>query len=175
MQIALSVSAFLKRYPVSTLQDIYKGFFQDEFGPGHLLNDPDRSHNYMMKELGEMKTQRRYSAEPCGLGNNFVRVSLDLVKDGYISADEYFQLFMKSAQSFQLPEIDLWIKKWNAIEEEINPLKDRIDDYDKHCAIINLQLLKGDAVAHHSKKFVEKYDPHYRIFHVSVADNYLRI
>ena len=38
-QIRAAVENQLKAYPKSTLQDLYKNFFQDYFGPGHIVSD----------------------------------------------------------------------------------------------------------------------------------------
>ena len=34
-------------YPESTLKDIYKNFFQDAFGPGHLMSDAEDAEKRM--------------------------------------------------------------------------------------------------------------------------------
>ena len=33
----------VETYPASTLKDIYKNFFQDAFGPGHLMSNASRN------------------------------------------------------------------------------------------------------------------------------------
>jgi hypothetical protein len=38
-RICAAVERQLSAYSESTLQDLYKNFFQDYFGPGHLLDD----------------------------------------------------------------------------------------------------------------------------------------
>ena len=38
-QIRRAVERQLRMYPKSTLQDLYKNFFQDYFGPGHIVSD----------------------------------------------------------------------------------------------------------------------------------------
>ena len=38
-RVASAVERMLADYPQSTLQDIYKSFFQDRFGPGHIVPD----------------------------------------------------------------------------------------------------------------------------------------
>jgi hypothetical protein len=41
----------LKYYPEARLRDIYKNFFQDAFGPGHLIPDTTHAGNYLNYEL----------------------------------------------------------------------------------------------------------------------------
>ena len=53
-----SIERQLTTYPESTLQDIYKSFYQEHFGPGHIISDTASARRYLMSELSEMgKTQ----------------------------------------------------------------------------------------------------------------------
>jgi hypothetical protein len=173
-EITSSVAEFLRMYPESTLEDIYKGFFQDEFGPGHLLSDVEASRKYLLRELSLIQSKKRYKAEPCGTGQNFYRVNLDLILDGYITVDDYFKAFEESATSFRLPDIEDWKEKWAQTEILIRPLQNQIKGYKKSILFLNKRLSDGKAVAHHSKAFVEKYDPHYRIIHRSLIEKYFK-
>lgn len=38
-QVKHAIVHQLENYPASTLKDIYKNFFQDAFGPGHLMSN----------------------------------------------------------------------------------------------------------------------------------------
>jgi hypothetical protein len=46
-----AVSRQMKAYPKSTLADLYKNFFQDKFGPGHIIADTSSAGRYLRKEL----------------------------------------------------------------------------------------------------------------------------
>src|SRR5512138_100258 len=109
--IERAVRAQTRLYPKSGLQDIYKSFFQDEFGPGHLLSDTAGAWQYLEYELSEMTSSGNHTAEPCGTGKNFYRVPLDLVKDGMISDTALFCSFMEGATKFSLPDVESWKKK----------------------------------------------------------------
>ena len=37
--VRVAVSRQMQKYPKSTLKDLYKNFFQDKFGPGHIIGD----------------------------------------------------------------------------------------------------------------------------------------
>src|SRR5690554_5807831 len=93
----------LKIFPLLTLVDLYKSLFQDEFGPGHLLENVDASFCYLEKELKNMKNHNRYAIESCGLGNNFCRVPLDLILNQQIDIKTYFSLFLEGSKSFKEP------------------------------------------------------------------------
>jgi len=153
----------LELYPESTLQDIYKSFFQDEFGPGHLLDDTAGARQYLEYELANMISRGNYRVEPCGAGGNFYRVPLDLVKDGRISFEEYFSAFMASASSFKTPEVKVWSGKWDRIVEEIEKMDLSIKGFEEDKARLRQMLAGGEFVVHHSALYSKLYDPHYRI------------
>ena len=48
------LTRFIRQYPQATLQDIYKGAFQDRFGPAHILTDRNAVEAYIKSELEEM-------------------------------------------------------------------------------------------------------------------------
>lgn len=161
--ITQAVRAQLELYPESTLQDIYKSFFQDEFGPGHLVGDTAAARIYLEKELSEMTSRQNYFARPCGAGEHFYRVPLDLVKDGLIPPEDFFSAFMQSAASFKMPEVKEWQVKWQEIVREIESMDLDIPGFEADKQALEQMLGQGDYVVHHSDSFREAYDPHYRI------------
>lgn len=167
-----AVAKMLEKYPHALLEDICKSFFQDEFGPGHLLNDVQASRLYLLRELSQMESLERYQPEPCGLGQNFYRVNLDMIKDEIISFDQFFTAFTESATAFALPTAESWKQKWMDIEGCLKPLKTLIADFDKSQSYLQNRLNQGKVVVHHSKRYVESYHPHYRIIHKQVLKKY---
>lgn len=175
-EIQQAVNNQLEMYPESTLQDIYKSFFQDEFGPGHLLDDTDAARKYLKYELSQMVSKGNYEAELCGTGRNFFRVPLDLVKDGKISKEKFLDAFVKSAASFKVPNIDDWRDKWEKIVTEIETMDLKIRNFNEDKRALSEMLNRGEAVAHHSKIYSERYTPHYRIISrdllpITIPDN----
>ena len=71
-------------YPKSTLCDIYKSFFQDRFGPGHLISDTTIAGLYLRKELSTMTESLTPDYEPTGCEGNFYRVNLSVIKEGKV-------------------------------------------------------------------------------------------
>jgi len=153
----------LQHYPESTLQDIYKSFFQDEFGPGHLIGDTNHAREYFDYELLEMTSSGNYIAEPCGTGHNFFRVPMDLVKDGKITPEDYFAAFIESASFYRIPEPGVWHEKWHIIVQEIEAMHLSIENFEQDKAALDGMLQSGQTAVHHSKVYSERYDPHYRI------------
>jgi hypothetical protein len=162
-EVTRAVKSQLERYPESSLQDIYKSFFQDEFGPGHLLTDTAGAWQYLEDELSEMTSSGNHAAEPCGTGKNFYRVPLDLVKDGVISDSSLFRAFMESASSFRKPDLESWKKKWKEIELVIEDLHLDLRGFKQDREALAEMFAKGETAVHHSMKYDELYQPHYRI------------
>lgn len=162
-EIVQAVRNQLQRYPESSLQDIYKSFFQDEFGPGHLLNDTAGARKYLEYELSEMTSTGNHVAEPCGTGKNFFRVPLELVKEGMIPFESYLAAFMESAASFRSPETGEWKRKWEQIVRVIESMNLEIQNFEEDKMAISRMLDSGEAIVHHSVKYEELYNPHYRI------------
>ncbi|MBW6460190.1 MAG: hypothetical protein K0B08_06410 [Bacteroidales bacterium] len=162
-EIRLAVEQQLQFYPESTLQDIYKSFFQDEYGPGHLLNDTNAARNYFDYELSQMISSGNYRVEPCGTGKNFFRVPLGLVKDGIVPAEDYFDAFMASAGAFREPGIMDWKKEWDRIFRAIEGMNPDIENFEADKMMLENMLEEGRFVVHHSRAYIENYDPHYRI------------
>ena len=75
--VKASVNRQLEIYPKSTLKDLYKHFFQDKFGPGHIVKDTTSSGKYLRLELSQMTKTSGGIAEPTGWEGNFVRLNLD--------------------------------------------------------------------------------------------------
>lgn len=162
-QIRQAITKQMELYPKSNLQDIYKSFFQDEYGPGHLIEDVSFAREYFDLELEDMVSRGRREAEPCGTGRNFYRVPMDLVKDGIINEDEYFNAFMESSKNFKAPDVWSWEKKWQGILKEIEAMDLQIPNLEGDKEAIAKYLKHGEAVVHHSDTYNDTYDPHYRI------------
>ena len=168
-EMEIAVQSQLKHYPESTLIDIYKSFFQDRFGPGHLIEDTAASREYFDEELAKMNSRGRHLPEPCGLGEQFYRVPLDLVKDGRLEADVFFGIFLDGAKSFKSAgdidkaEIEAWKESWRKIVVVVESMDLNLPGFEADKAVIEEMLGRGKIVAHHSPKYIETYDPHYRI------------
>ncbi len=154
-------------YPASTLKDICKNFFQDYYGPGHLLSDTAKALKYLNYEL-DMITDRKIDTikvYPLGFKHQFYRINLSFIRDGIIPKAAYFNAFVKSAQKFQEPDIEEWKQLFRQIVDAINEMGLTLPDFDDELQEVNQQLEQGEPVVHHSKLFIDTYHPHYRIIH----------
>jgi hypothetical protein len=90
------VRAYFERYPKATLQDVYKGSFQDVFGPAHILTNRQAVQNYIESE---MKSASGFPGEdfvPCGWKGQFYQVNLKVIADGRVPMDVFVDAFMQS-------------------------------------------------------------------------------
>jgi len=173
-QFEQKVTAALKhqmtRYPQSSLQDIYKSFFQDKFGPGHLLSDTAAAGQYLRRELDSYNTDTLPFLSPyvdsTGWEHCFVRVDLRVVKEGKVSYRNFFEAFVRSAQAAPAISVAEWTKEWTRIVTVLEKQPFSVihqQDYQADKDSINAMLLRGEYVGHHSRKYVASYAPHYRL------------
>ena len=174
-----AVISQLEEYPESTLLDIYKNFFQGKFGPGHLLNGESAlssARTYLIKEceLASGEENLCPDCESVGLEGRYVRVNLNLIGDDKIPVDAFFDAFVKSADSFVVPDVKQWRKEWKSIVSVIRKMKLDIPDFDRDRKAIDKMLAGGEYVSHHSKAFNEAYHPHYRLITKDIFEKELR-
>ena len=162
----------LATYPESTLQDIYKSFYQEHFGPGHIISDTASARRYLMRELSEMgETQSPYF-EPTGSQGDYVRVYLSAVADSLITAEQLLDAFVKSANSWQEPTVS-WLEKWKAIVSIIQANKIESEGFETDLPLLTEAARNSQAV-HHSRRYNEAYHPHYRIVERSIFESELK-
>lgn len=158
----------LATYPESTLQDIYKSFYQEHFGPGHIISDTSSARRYLMKELSEMGKNQPPYFEPTGSQGDYVRVYLSAVSDSLITAEQLLDAFVRSANSWQEPSVS-WLEKWVAIVSVIQADKMEIEGFETDFSLLNEAARNSQAV-HHSRRYNEAYHPHYRIVERSIFE-----
>ena len=159
-------------YPESTLQDIYKSFYQEHFGPGHIISDTASARRYLMRELSEMgETQSPYF-EPTGSQGDYVRVYLSAIADSLITAEQLLDAFVRSANLWQEPTVS-WMEKWEAIISIIQANKIELEGFETDLPLLTEAAQNNQAV-HHSRRYNEAYHPHYRIVERSIFEQELK-
>lgn len=169
-----AVERQMQRYPKSTLKDLYKNFFQDKFGPGHLIGDTVAAGNYLRKELASYTVVSGEVAEPTGWEGNFLRVNLSVIKTGQIPYPVFFDAFVRSVNGISPMPVSEWQKEWEQIEAVIRSMKLSLPDYEADRKEIDDRLNKGEYVGHHSRVFEDTYTPHYRIIRKDIFENELK-
>lgn len=168
--VKAAVSTQLETYPQSRLQDLYKSFFQDRFGPGHIIRDRQSALDYILSEIAEADTLAGPRTEPCGWQGHYTRVNLSVVTDGLISAEELTDALMASAKEVKPEDIERWKDEWAEILAIIEKDHPDIPDLAEDKSKIDELLSSGQYAYHHSAAYEAAYHPHYRIIASSVLD-----
>ena len=169
-KIKEAVERQLRDYPKSTLQDLYKSFFQDRFGPGHLVSDTSAAGNYLRYELNNSENFHERYYEPTGYENNYYRVNLSVLKENKISYQKYFDAFLRSVEKIDLDAISEWKEEWSRIEEVIISMNLDLENFEEDLEMIDSVLEQGKYAVHHSEIYNSEYQPHYRIIEKKIFE-----
>jgi hypothetical protein len=169
-QIRQFVTDELKHYPDAMLTDLYKNYFQDAYGPGHLIQDTASAGAYLESELHQPDWTDPLPYQALGTNHDFYRINLLLVKKGIIPKDTLLIGMVKSARLARNPDIDTWKKEWAEVLEIIKKMKPDLPGLKSDEQLIDKTLAKGEVVMHHSDHYEKTYHPHYRIIHRSVFE-----
>lgn len=168
--IEASIEEQYAAYPEMHLQDFYKNFFQDRFGPGHLISDREAALAAINKELAQADTIGCQATELCGWRHNFVRVSLSVVRDSLITAEQLADALMGSAKAVSDEDLRQWKEEWTFILSIIEQKHPNLPDFDQEKQNIQQALASGQYVFHHSDAFNRAYHPHYRLISVKQGE-----
>lgn len=172
--VRVAVSRQMQKYPKSTLKDLYKNFFQDKFGPGHIIGDTASAGNYLRRELASYTECTGDIAEPTGWEGNFLRVNLSVIKNGQIPYATFFDAFVRSVNGIRPVTVDQWQKEWLRIEVIVRSMDLALPGYEADRKEIEERLGRGEFVGHHSKVFEDSYSPHYRIVSKDIFEKELK-
>ena len=161
--VRVAVERMMADYPHLTLQDIYKSFFQDNFGPGHAVPDSAQAAAWLRNELAKVDRLDVTLYEPTGYKGNYYRVSLAAIASGKVQAYALLSAFLRSVRAVQPSEVDAWAKEWEQIEGVIATMELSLPNYDADAKAIKEMLATGHYAVHHSNLYNEHYAPHYRI------------
>ena len=166
-----AIARQLELYPETRVQDIYKSFCQDAFGPGHLIPDKDGARRYLESELETYRNEiasgnfyrPRQPFAPTGDEGRFIRVDLGVVLDGLVDKEEYLDAFVESANEVLSPTPEQWKEKWQGIKKVILEDFPDIPDAKEDIMEIDSYVAQGNFILHHSRIYNRAYLPHYRI------------
>ena len=167
-RIVRSVERQLERYPHSTLRDLYKNYFQDRFGPGHIIADEQAADRYLRYELESSVSFEGEDYEPTGYEERFQRVNLGVIADGRVPYENYLSAFVRSVNGIVPITIEQWREEWAVIDEVIAQMRLDLPNYEADRAEIWALIEGGEYVMHHSELFEQHYEPHYRIIETEI-------
>ena len=169
-KIKEAVERQLRDYPKSTLQDLYKSFFQDRFGPGHLVNDTASAGKYLRYELNNAESFHEKYYEPTGHNVNFYRVNLSVLKENIVTYQQFFDAFLRSVKNVNLDDITEWKDEWSIIESVIISMDLNLENFEEDLEMIHSILEQGEYAIHHSDIYNSEYHPHYRIIEKKIFE-----
>lgn len=169
-KIRQAVETQLATYPHSTLRDLYKNFFQDRFGPGHIIADSSSADRYLRSEIASSESFEGADYEPTGYEGRFLRVNLGVIADGRVPYEKFFDAFVRSVNGIVMPTIAEWQQEWAEIEAVIAQMDLQLEDMEADRAEIHRLLDDGHYVMHHSESFNRHYSPHYRIIERTIFE-----
>ena len=172
LAVRSAIERQMATYPESTLQDIYKSFYQEHFGPGHIISNTASARRYLMRELSEMGETASPYFEPTGSQGDYIRVYLSAVADSLITAEQLLDAFVRSANSWQEPNVN-WIDKWETIVSIIQANKMEIEGFETDLPLLT-EAARNHQAVHHSRRYNEAYHPHYRIVERSIFESELK-
>lgn len=159
-------------YPKATLQDVYKSFFQEHFGPSHLIPDTATVRYYLTRELVEYNQETVLYYEPTGAEGHYVRVYLSAIADSLITVEQLFDAFVRSSAPLEQPAIE-WQTKWAFVVEVAAQSGIRFDNFEEDAELLREASLK-DQEMRHSRVYNATYHPHYRIIRRDIFDNEIK-
>lgn len=157
------VRAYLQKYPEATLVDIYKGSFQDVFGPAHILTDREAVTQYIHHEIKSAESFEDADYTPCGWQGNFLQVNLKVIADGRVPVDVFVDAFMASANGIDTTLTQAFVEDWKLIQKSVRSSILDLQGFSEDSTLLAELLKQGKYVVHHSRKFNKHYHPHYRI------------
>ncbi len=166
------IEAELYYYPKAQLVDLYKNYFQDAYGPGHLIPDTTQAGKYLDWELKQPGWTDTLTYQALGINHDYYRINLKLVRNGTIPRDTLLLAMVESATLARNPDLESWKQEWNEVLAIIKKTKPNLPGMKSGEKRIEQVFANGDVVMHHSKSYEENYDPHYRIVHRSVFERW---
>lgn len=152
-----------EKYPMATLQDVYKTCYQDYFGAEHLMSDTAAARQYLQMELDECRNTdmslmpRR---EPTGFRHRFTRINLVSIVDGELTEEQLLALFFEAAGKNNALG-DSWLEEWQKIESIALKVCSAWSDQELQVEL--QEAARNKQAVRHSEAFRKTYNPHYRI------------
>ena len=160
MELLDILNAHAKRYPLMQPEDAVKLIYQNEFGGGHLISDPEMSLEWIRREYAATECDPKLPLTE-DLGNDIVRLHFQALDTEILPLETVNELFVRSAELHK-GSVEQFTHKLTLLEDcfsEIDFGFDRmaLNDYLKRYSAA------GCPMASHSEVFREAYRPSYRV------------
>ena len=170
--ISEAIHRQVAHYPQTTMQDVYKSFYQDRFGAEHMISDTAAVQEYLMYELtvAAADTVSNPYYESVGAQGRYVRVYLRCVNEGLLTAEQLLDAFIRSAQPTAQPQ-QSWADEWTHIEQAARETGVPCSEEENR---LLRQAAQNNHAVHHSDTYRNAYHPHYRIVEKTTFENELK-
>lgn len=153
----LSVArAHWERYPLMEPQDFAKLAYQSEFGPGHMIRDPEKALAALLAEQKETGVGPR-PPEPIGNGLCRFYITRDLSALWELSL--IGRMFTRTARDAKGTAAGLEEKLEQLAALPVPGMGEYLEGWRR----------EGCPAVHHSETFRGAYDPHYRVLRMDLA------
>lgn len=151
-----------KRYPHMEPQDAVKLLYQQEFGGGHLIRDPERALAILKEEwdgIDEADKRKLPSVEP--IGNGYARIYLSAVENEDISLSHIWRMFVASSET-KRGSMERFLKK---LQEFPSLAEEGAFSFSPAAAEIYTSEYRegGCPIVSHSEAYKKAYHPAYRV------------
>lgn len=147
-----------EKYPLMEIQDAVKLIYQNEFGPGHLIDDESECFCRLVDEAKEIEGCRK---EEDYIGNDLCRLYLSDAKEKKLSLESFFKMFLFTANS-HVGNVDSFKHKLEILKQSV---EEQLLKFDEKETLRFLQEYEsyGMPAVHHSQIFGKAYKPAYRV------------
>ena len=170
-RIAELINSEFNLHPKAQLQDYYKLFFQDAFGPGHIIKDKTSAEKYLRIELEEASNFEEKDFQNISSTNSFYRVNINVINKELISFENLLDAFIKSAKIENEISSKEWLEEWGNIEQQILLMKIPMENIEKQSTEL-WKIIRSEQLISHSSIYRKTYSPHYRLIN---AEQFSRI
>lgn len=173
------LQGYMDAFPESDLRDLYKSFFQDYFGPEHLISDSMGAVNYIHYEMTHADTtdwERPLFYYGAGMLGRYVRVDINYVRSGIVPMAVFVSALLRSAKTdvetpLSMTEgLEQWKMLWGRVMADVRNLDPLPGNLEADSAAIAQTLEAGNYAVHHSKRFNRAYRQHYRIIRIDIFE-----
>lgn len=146
-----------KLHPQAQPQDYIKLIFQSEFGPGHLIKDPEYARNRLYEEWQKMKDLPREASQD--IGGGYIRLCLKGIDGSQL--EEINQAFVRAANRKTGSDTG-FMEKLNLF---VDMAAEGCFDFDRQTAetAVKEYLAGGIRPTSHTKIYHDYYTPAYRV------------
>ena len=162
-RIREAVQSELRLHPRARLLDLYKFFFQDAFGPAHIVPDRSAARRYLEEELAEAAQFEAQPWQALGYRQRYYRLNLSLVRDNIVPQEILLDALVRSANHGPQTDLAHWKTEWSQILKVIADMNPNLLYWEQDRRFLSDLLAQDQYVIHHSRDYIEHYDPHYRI------------